>query len=70
MFDYAMTINKSQGQFWKYVGLDLPVPVFSHGQVWHTYKFQNCIAQFTLKWNQVDSQGISRSFRRLYGAKK
>ncbi|WOG83732.1 hypothetical protein DCAR_0102910 [Daucus carota subsp. sativus] len=29
---YAMTINKSQGQTLKYVGLYLPRPVFSHGQ--------------------------------------
>ena len=29
---FAMTINKSQGQSVKYVGLDLRRPVFSHGQ--------------------------------------
>lgn len=31
-FCYAMTINKSQGQTLKSVGLYLPRPVFSHGQ--------------------------------------
>ncbi|KAG0560756.1 hypothetical protein KC19_9G010700 [Ceratodon purpureus] len=31
---FAMTINKSQGQSVKYVGLDIRVPVFSHGQVY------------------------------------
>ena len=31
---YAMTINKSQGQSVKYVGLDLRTPVFSHGQLY------------------------------------
>ncbi|PIA57218.1 hypothetical protein AQUCO_00600150v1 [Aquilegia coerulea] len=31
---FAMTINKSQGQSVKYVGIDLRNPVFSHGQLY------------------------------------
>lgn len=31
---FAMTINKAEGQSLKYVGLDLRVPVFSHGQLY------------------------------------
>jgi len=31
---FAMTINKSQGQSVKYVGVDLRTPVFSHGQLY------------------------------------
>ena len=31
---FAMTINKSQGQLLKHVGLDLWTPVFSHGQLY------------------------------------
>ncbi|CAL5428117.1 unnamed protein product [Camellia sinensis] len=31
---YALTINKSQGQFVKFVGIDLRTPVFSHGQLY------------------------------------
>lgn len=31
---YAMTINKSQGQTFDKVGLHLPSPVFSHGQLY------------------------------------
>ena len=29
-----MTINKSQGQSAKYIGLDLCCPVFAHGQLY------------------------------------
>lgn len=31
---YAMTINKSQGQSVKFVGVDLRLPVFSHGHLY------------------------------------
>ena len=31
---FAMTINKSQGQSIKVVGLDLETPVFGHGQLY------------------------------------
>lgn len=31
---YAMTINKSQGQTFSFIGIDLRTPVFSHGQLY------------------------------------
>ena len=31
---YSMTINKSQGQTFDHVGIFLPMPVFSHGQLY------------------------------------
>jgi len=31
---FAMTINKSQGQSFKHVGISLANPVFSHGQLY------------------------------------
>ncbi|KAL7186096.1 hypothetical protein ACSBR2_027952 [Camellia fascicularis] len=33
---YALTINKSQGQSVKFVGVDLRISVFSHGQLYVT----------------------------------
>ncbi|KAF0541545.1 ATP-dependent DNA helicase PIF1 [Gigaspora margarita] len=42
---FAITINKSQGQSVKHVGLDLRTPVFSHGQLYvalsHCTSFHN-----------------------------
>jgi hypothetical protein len=31
---FALSINKSQGQSVRYVGLDLRIPVFAHGQLY------------------------------------
>jgi ATP-dependent exoDNAse (exonuclease V) alpha subunit len=31
---FAMTVNKSQGQSVENVGIDLRIPVFSHGQLY------------------------------------
>jgi ATP-dependent DNA helicase PIF1 len=34
MISFAMTINKSQRQSLKHIGIYLPSPVFSHGQLY------------------------------------
>ena len=31
---FAMTVNKAQGQSINYLGVHLPQPVFSHGQLY------------------------------------
>ncbi|PIA35515.1 hypothetical protein AQUCO_03500110v1 [Aquilegia coerulea] len=43
---YAMTINKSQGQSVKYIGIDLRNPVFSHGQLQKNLQQMLCIRKF------------------------
>ncbi|KAH7666177.1 DNA helicase protein [Dioscorea alata] len=40
---YAMTINKSQGQTLELVGLFLPKPVFSHGQLYVTLSWVSSV---------------------------
>jgi hypothetical protein len=42
-----MTVNKSQGQSLKHVGLDLRSPVFSHGQLY--VGLSRCISGNRLK---------------------
>ena len=44
---FAMTVNKSQGQSLKHVGLDLRSPVFSHGQLY--VGFSRCTSGNRLK---------------------
>ena len=44
---YAMTMNKSQGQSVKFVGIDLRTPVFSHGQLYVSFSrctSANCLS--------------------------
>ena len=52
---YAMTINKSQGQSLAHVGLYLPNPVFSHGQLY--VAFSRVTNRKGLKVVAVDEDG-------------
>jgi ATP-dependent exoDNAse (exonuclease V) alpha subunit len=45
---FAMTINKAQGQSVKFVGLDLRVPVFSHGQLYVALSRATCSRRIQL----------------------
>lgn len=52
---YAMTINKSQGQSLANVGLYLPNPVFSHGQLY--VAFSRVTSKKGLKVLALDEDG-------------
>ena len=43
---FAMTINKSQGQSVKHVGVDLHTPVFTHGQLYVAFSRATAKNQF------------------------
>lgn len=49
---FAMTINKSQGQSVKHVGIDLRIPVFSHGQLYVALSRTTAPAQIRILLSQ------------------
>jgi hypothetical protein len=54
---FAMTINKSQGQTFKRVGIYLPSPVFSHGQLYVAFSRATSKNNVRIKIQQTERQG-------------
>jgi hypothetical protein len=68
---FVITINKSQGQLVRYIGLDLWIYVFSHGQLYVTLSY--CISRDRIKVLFLEVQhhkhnqyGLSRSLAECY----
>ena len=61
---YAMTINKSQGQTFNRVGIFLPEPVFSHGQLYVAFSRTSTFDRVKVQ-TQSDTPNTSCSIRRL-----
>ena len=54
---FAMTINKSQGQTFEKIGLFLPRPVFSHGQLYVAFSRVRSLSGLKVQIHEYDSQG-------------
>jgi len=54
---YSMTINKAQGQTFEKVGIYLPYPVFSHGQLYVAFSRARSLASVKVKIVETQQQG-------------
>lgn len=63
---YAVTINKSQGQTFEYVGINLQNPVFSHGQLY--VSLSRCKKRENIKifMKESDEQGHLLKDNRIF----
>jgi hypothetical protein len=64
---FAMTINKFQGQTFEKVGIYLPSPVFSHGQLYVAFSRSKSKKNFKIKVEDTERQGkIKANSDRLF----
>ena len=55
---YCMTINKAQGQTFDKVGIYLPGPVFSHGQLYVAFSKARCFQDIYVQIGLTATQGL------------
>ena len=55
---YSITINKSQGQTFSKVGIYLPAPVFTHGQLYVAFSRARALADISLQIDETTTQGL------------
>ena len=58
---FSMTINKSQGQSVKFVGLDLRSPAFTHGQFYVAVSRVTSVSNIWMIWNEGDEEGKTQN---------
>ena len=58
---FAMTINKSQGQSVKHVGLDLRTPVFTHGQFYVAISRVTSVQNIKAIWNGASELATTKN---------
>ncbi len=63
---FCMTINKSQGQTFKKIGIYLPQPVFSHGQLYVAFSRVSKLQNIKVKIENYPKQGRLNGDNRVY----
>jgi ATP-dependent DNA helicase PIF1 len=58
---FAMTINKSQGQSVKHVGLDLSSSVFTHGQFYVAVSRVTSVSNIKAIWNEQQEEAVTKN---------
>ena len=58
---FAMTINKSQGQSVKHVGLELSSSVFTHGQFYVAISRVTSVSNIKAIWNEQQQEAITKN---------
>jgi hypothetical protein len=58
---FSMTINKSQGQSVKFVGLDLRSPAFTHGQFYVAVSRVTSVSNIKIIWNDRDREAKTQN---------
>ena len=58
---FSITINKSQGQSVKFVGLDLWSPAFTHGQFYIAVSKVTLVSNIKMIWNEEDEEAKTQN---------